>query len=182
MTLPVPQIRIHDLDFELFITKREIYAIIRRMASDINRQLNMEETEVIVVMDGAAVFASDLLKSVKGLPQITYLSLKSYKGLKSTGVVDMENLQMDRFTNREILILEDIIDTGNTIRFLTKKLSEHGVKSIKIASLLTKPDIMPEDLKPDFVGLKIPPDFVVGYGLDYEGLGRNLDAIYRQIK
>lgn len=175
------EIKIHGKTFIPYITFEEIEHAIKRMAHAVYEEHKDEVPVFIGVLNGVVMFMSDFLKQYPGECEITFLKMASYEGTSSTGEVKLQmDIPMD-VSNRHVIILEDIIDTGNTLESLHKLLSVKNVKSIKVATLLFKPDAYKKDLPIDLIALSIPDKFVVGYGLDYDGLGRNLPDIY-QIK
>lgn len=175
------EIKIHGKTFIPYITFEEIEHAIKRMAHAVYEEHKDEVPVFIGVLNGVVMFMSDFLKQYPGECEITFLKMASYEGTSSTGEVKLQmDIPMD-VSNRHVIILEDIIDTGNTLEALHKLLSAKKVKSIKVATLLFKPDAYKKDLPIDLIALSIPDKFVVGYGLDYDGLGRNLPDIY-QIK
>ncbi|WP_395091062.1 hypoxanthine phosphoribosyltransferase [Vaginella massiliensis] len=164
-----------------YIAFEEIEHAIINMANKIYEEYKDEVPVFVGVLNGVVMFMSDFLKNYPGQCEISFLKLASYEGTASTGKVCV---QMDipvSLEGRHVIILEDIVDTGNTLVELHRILTEKNVKSLKIATLLFKPDAYKKDLKVDLIGLSIPDKFVVGYGLDYDGYGRNLPDIY-QIK
>lgn len=175
------EIKIHDKVFIPYITFEEIEHAIKRMANTIYEQHKNDVPVFIGVLNGVVMFMSDFLKQYPGECEISFLKMASYEGTSSTGEVKLHmDIPMD-LTDRHIVILEDIVDTGNTLEALHKILSTKNARSIKIATLLYKPEAYKKDLNIDLIALTIPDKFVVGYGLDYDGLGRNLPDIY-QIK
>lgn len=175
------EIRIHDKVFIPYITFEEIEHAIKRMANTIYEQHKNEVPVFIGVLNGVVMFMSDFLKQYPGQCEISFLKMVSYEGTCSTGEVKLHmDIPMD-LTGRHVIILEDIIDTGNTLEALHEILRTKNAKSIKIATLLYKPEAYKKELNIDLIALTIPDKFVVGYGLDYDGLGRNLPDIY-QIK
>lgn len=175
------EITIHGKVFIPYITFEEIEHAIKRIANTIYEEHKNDVPVFIGVLNGVVMFMSDFLKQYPGECEISFLKMTSYEGTESTGKV---NLQMDipmDLTDRHVVILEDIVDTGNTLEALHKVLETKKTRSIKIATLLYKPEAYKKDLKIDLIALTIPDKFVVGYGLDYDGLGRNLPDIY-QIK
>ncbi|MEZ5017401.1 MAG: hypoxanthine phosphoribosyltransferase [Flavipsychrobacter sp.] len=172
-------IKLHDKEFELFISEVTLTKRIEELAEQINKDYRDNPPLVIGVMNGVFVFASDLYRELEGDVQITFVRLMSYQGLKSTGnVVSAIGLEED-IKDRDVLLLEDIIDTGRTLHSFLQELVAKQPKSIKIATLLFKPSALQYDLQPNYIGFEIENKFVVGYGLDYNGLGRNLKSIYQ---
>lgn len=175
------EIKIHDKTFVPYITSEELQHAIKRVANTMLEEYKNETPIFVGVLNGVVMFMSDLLKHYKGECEISFLQLKSYEGTASTGdVKTLLDIQKD-VTDRHIIIVEDIIDTGNTLEALYKLIQTKPVKSVRIATLLYKPDAYKKDLNIDYIGMSIPDKFVVGYGLDYDELGRNLPDIY-QIK
>lgn len=175
------EIRIHDKVFVPYITFEEIEHAIKKVANTLYEQHKEDIPVFVGVLNGVVMFMSDFLKHYPGRCEISFLKLKSYSGVESTGKVEIEmEIPMD-LSGRDVIILEDIVDTGNTLGALYEILNAKHVKSIKIVTMLFKPDAYNKDLPIDMVALRIPNKFVVGYGLDYDGLGRNLPDIY-QIK
>lgn len=175
-------IRVKDKDFRTFIKADVIDAAIQKVADTINQDTVTENPVFLVVLNGAFMFAADLLKKVTVDCGITFVKLASYSGTRSTDTVkELIGLNED-LTGRSVIIIEDIIDTGNTLNVLMDLLKSHGVGKIRIATLLFKPAAFQGDYKIDYVGLEIPNDFIVGYGLDYDGFARNLPDIYKIVE
>lgn len=170
---------IKDKTFELFITEETIQAEITRLANNINRDFQNQNPLFIGVLNGAFMFAADLLKNITVPSELTFVKVKSYDGTRSTGKINTLLGLENTVRGRHIIILEDIVDTGFTIQHLKEVLQSENPASIDIATLLFKPKALriPIDLK--YVGIRIPNQFVVGFGLDYDGQGRNLRNIYR---
>lgn len=172
-------IRIKDNDFELFIPESEIIPAIRRVAHRMNQELQGQLPLFICVLNGAFMFASDLLKCIDIPCEITFIRLKSYDGVNPGEKVKEIYALTEKIEGRNVVILEDIIDTGHTITFLLNRMKEEHPESVKVATFLFKPDALKKEIKPDYVALEIPNDFIVGYGLDYDGEGRNFRNIYK---
>ena len=173
------EVRILDKDFELFIDADTIQESIKRISADINRDLEGKNPIFVAILNGSFMFAGDLMKHVTIPSEITFVRIASYKGLKSTkNVMEVMGLKED-VKDRTVVILEDIVDTGYTIEKLLKQFETYNPKEIKVATLLFKPKALVTEVTPDYVALEIPNDFIVGFGLDYDGYGRNLQDIYK---
>jgi len=172
-------IQVLDKTFELFIPAAEIMEAVDNMAGKITADLEGRDPLFLVILNGAFMFAADLLKKIRFPSEVSFVRLSSYTGTKSTSVV-REILGLDRMiSGRTIVILEDIIDTGITMGVTTEKLKMLGAGDVRIATLLFKPDAFTMKYEIDYIGLEIPNDFIVGYGLDYNGYGRNYPEIYK---
>ena len=173
-------ITLQGLDFEPYITKQEIAAQVKRVAAEINDDLDGDDAPLFIcVLNGAFIFAADLYREVN-LPhsQITFIRYKSYDGMCSTGELrQVMGLQED-IEGRNVIVIEDIVDTGTTAAELMNMLAEHNPKSIKLATLLFKPNSIINQVMTDYVGFNIPSKFIIGYGLDLDGEARNLSDIY----
>lgn len=172
-------VKIKDKEFELFIESEIIEKNISRVADQINTDLKGKNPLFLVVLNGAFMFAAELMKKVSIPCEITFIRLASYKGTSSTESVKVILGLTESIENRTVVIVEDIIDSGNTLTALIEELKRHHPCEIKIASLLLKPGALKYDLQPDYVAMEVPSDFLVGYGLDYDGYGRNLADIYK---
>ena len=170
---------IKDKEFELFIDSEIIEANIRRIAAKMNSDLKDLNPMFIVVLNGSFMFAGELMKYVTIPSEITFVRLSSYHGTSSTGKIHEVLGLNDNIEGRTVVIVEDIVDTGNTMKSLLSQLNKRRTKEIMISTLLFKPDSLIHDIKVDYIALEIPDDFIVGYGLDYEGYGRNLRDIYK---
>lgn len=172
------KIRILDRDFQLSIPSERIQSAIKSVADKLNSDYKGKNPLFIVVLNGAFMFASDLIKLTNFDSEITFVKFASYEGDSSTGNVKQLIGFNEEIKGKDIVILEDIVDTGLTLKNINEQLNELNPASIRIAALLFKPDACKIDLKLDYVGIEIPNDFIVGYGLDYNGRGRNLEDIY----
>ncbi|MCA0430444.1 MAG: hypoxanthine phosphoribosyltransferase [Bacteroidetes bacterium] len=171
-------VTLKDKQFKPYLDENKIAFAVKNLAKKINTDLENEFPIFLVVLNGSFMFASDLLKEITIPCQISFIKLASYHGTSSTGTVsELIGLSED-LSNRTIVVVEDIVDTGTTIEKLEVVLQRKNVKQIKIVTALLKPDAYKKERKIDYVGIEIPNDFVVGYGLDYDGLGRNLKEIY----
>ncbi len=174
-------IQVHDKSFETYLSEEIIQKRIKELADIINKDYTGKRPLFIAILNGSFMFAADLFKHLEIEAEICFIKLASYKGMKSTGnVVTSIGLEDDLF-GKEIIIVEDIVDTGKTLHKFLPKLEHQQPKSMKIATLLHKSAATVYPLKPDYIGFDIPDKFVVGYGLDYDGLGRNLKEIYQLI-
>ena len=177
----MPIIQIHDKNFEPYLGAGAIIEKISVIAARINEEYAGKKPLFIAILNGAFMFASDLFKQVTIEAEICFIKLASYKGTKSSGqVITAIGLDMDLF-NRHIIIIEDIVDTGKTLSVFLPQLNNQQPASLKIAALLHKPEASKYPLHIDYLGFTIPNKFVVGYGLDYDGLGRNIDEIYKLV-
>lgn len=175
-------VRVLDKTFTLFIESKEIDEGIEKIAQQINQDMKDKDPLFLIVLNGAFMFASDLLKKITIPCELSFVKLSSYVGTKTTSLV-RELIGLDEvLTGRSVVILEDIIDTGITMGFTTEKLKKLGAKEVRIATLLYKPEAFTMNYPIDYVGIKIPNDFIVGYGLDYDGHGRNIPEIYKIVE
>lgn len=173
------QVKIHDKTFELYIPYEKIRSVIETMAEQMNSDFREKDPLFVCILNGSFMFAAELFKRIELMKaQITFVKLASYHGDKTTGDVKQLIGFNERVEGRTVVILEDIVDTGITIDNILEQLKKLNPAEIKIATLLLKPDALQKEVQLDYIGLKIPNDFIVGYGLDYNGLGRNLIDIY----
>lgn len=174
-------IQVHDKKFETYLSAEKIQQRIKELAESINSDFAGKKPLFVAVLNGSFMFASDLFKWITIDAEICFIKLASYKGMKSSGkVVTSIGLEEDLF-GKDVIILEDIVDTGKTLHHFLPKLLHQQPKSMKIATLLHKPEATKFVLTLDYVGFEIPDKFVVGYGLDYDGLGRNYADIYQLV-
>ncbi|GHT17137.1 hypoxanthine phosphoribosyltransferase [Bacteroidia bacterium] len=171
-------IRIKDKNFRLSIAENDVLQAVKNVAEQMNNDLKDDNPLFICVLNGAFMFAADLMKFVNFPCEITFIKLSSYEGLYSTGAVKEIMGLNESVVGRNVVIVEDIVDTGVTMERILESLSSKGVKSVKIATFLQKPDALQRNITVNYVGIKIPNEFIVGYGLDYDGYGRNLREIY----
>ncbi len=174
-------IQIKDKKFKTFIPEAQILKEVERVATEINKDLEKDEPLFISVLNGSFMFASDLMKYISIPCEISFVKLASYTGTSSTGNVKELVGLSENIEGRTVVIVEDIVDTGLTMKRLLATLGEKKPKQIKIATLLLKPEKLEVELDIDYVAIKIPNDFIVGYGLDYDGQGRNYRDIYTVI-
>ncbi|NDK55119.1 hypoxanthine phosphoribosyltransferase [Pontibacter fetidus] len=172
-------ITLHDCDFSTYLYEEEIIARITILAEQINQDYEGKNPLFLAVLNGSFMFASDLMKRVTVPCEIAFIRLSSYRDMESTGNVKEVLGLTEDVEGRHIVVLEDIVDTGHTVHNLINQLQAKGPASVEVASLLLKPDCLQHKLEVKYVAKAIPNDFVVGYGLDYNGLGRNLRDIYK---
>ena len=172
-------IEVHGKKFEPYITAQKIDAQIKTLAAELNRDYDGKKPLFIAILNGSFMFASDLFKELSIEAEICFIKLASYKGTKSTGNV-ITSIGLDEpLTGRHVVIIEDIVDTGKTLHEFLPQLFNQQPASLKIAALLHKPDALLFPIKIDYLGFNVPNKFLLGYGLDFDGLGRNLREIYR---
>jgi hypoxanthine phosphoribosyltransferase len=175
-------LRIHDKNFKPYISEEAIQEKVSGLAENLNRDYPDKKPIFIAILNGAFIFAADLFKSLHIDAEISFIKLASYKGMKSSGqILTAIGLDIDLF-DRHVVILEDIVDTGKTLHEFLPQLWHQQPASIKVVALLHKPQARVFPLKVDYTGFEIPDKFVVGYGLDYNGLGRNTASIYQLIE
>jgi hypoxanthine phosphoribosyltransferase len=172
-------IQLHDKDFVPFISAEEIDFALARMAEEVEADFG-EETPVFVgILNGAFMVVSDFMKHYKSPCEVSFVKMASYEGTSSTNELkELIGLNHD-LTGRSVIIIEDIVDTGNTLEALKAMFKKQNVKHFKIATLFFKPEAYQKDIKIDYIGIRIPNKFIVGFGLDYDGLGRNLPEVYQ---
>lgn len=172
------EVIVKDKLFTPFITKETIQEAVRDVAEKINEDYQNKSPLFIGVLNGSFMFLGDLLKNIEVNSRVSFIKVSSYEGTTSTGKLDELIGLVEGIENEDVVLVEDIIDTGNTIDQLMELLASKKAKSVKIATLLYKPEAYTKKHSIDYVGIEIPNKFVVGYGLDYDGYGRNLNSIY----
>lgn len=172
-------IHLHDKTFEAFISSEEIDFAIKNMAKQMDDDFFNEIPVFVGVLNGSFMVMADLMKQYRGMCEVSFVKMASYEGTQSTNEVKQLIGLNQNLEGRTVVIVEDIVDTGNTIEELKAILKDKKVKHLKIATLFLKPDAFKKDIKIDYVGIRIPNKFIVGYGLDYDGLGRNLADVYQ---
>jgi len=169
---------LNDRKFVKFLTTSQIKQAIKKIANEIERDYENTEPLFLVVMKGAMFFAADLIREVKLNSQIEFISAKSYgTQMETSGKVKLKAIE-DNFEGRDIIIVEDIVDSGFTLQALMKYIEEYQPRSLQATAILSKPAARKTDVHVKYIGIEIPESFVVGYGLDYAELGRNLSDIY----
>ena len=174
-------IKVHDKEFEPYLTRDEIDDQVSRVASEISADYKGRRPLFIAILNGAFIFAADLFRKLDIEAEICFIKLASYKGVKSSGkAITAIGLDVETY-GRDVIIIEDIVDTGKTLSQFLPQLEHSQPASLKIATLLHKPEATVHPLQIDYLGFTIPNKFVLGYGLDYDGLGRNIREIYQLI-
>ena len=171
-------IQIKDKQFSLSIPEEQIQKAVKEVGLAINKDLAGTNHLFICVLNGAFMFAGDLMKTINIPCEITFVKLSSYEGLYTSGSVKEIIGLNESVVGRNVVVVEDIVDTGITMERILNSLKARGASDIHVATFLQKPDALQRDIQVDYVAMKIPNDFIVGYGLDYDGYGRNLKDIY----
>ncbi|QZT36430.1 hypoxanthine phosphoribosyltransferase [Halosquirtibacter xylanolyticus] len=173
------RVKLWDKEFEVSYPNEQIVAAVKEMAVKMREDLEGKEAIFLCVLNGCFMFAADLLKEVELTDaEVSFVKLASYEGTQTTeNIKQLIGLKED-LKDRTVVIVEDIVDSGFTIANLIDQVTERGAADIRVATLLFKPKALKKDVTVDYVGLEIPNDFIVGYGLDYDGRGRNLKDIY----
>ena len=175
-------VQVHDRYFKPFIGEEAIQEEVSRLAGEMNRDLAGKDPIFLGILNGAFMFASDLYKQLTFPCQITFLKLASYSGTESTGSVkQLIGINRD-LKDRVVVVLEDIVVTGVTLETIIRQLRGYEPQEIRVATFLHKPDATVREVKLDYVGMRIPNDFILGYGLDYDGYGRNFREIYQLVE
>lgn len=169
---------LHDKEFELMIPKTEIKTVIKYMAEQINADYADRELVVVGVLDGVFMVLAALMKKITVNVSLELVKLKSYEGQSSTGNVKKLLGLTYSLEGKHVLVVEDIIDTGNTLKYILELVQSHKPASVETATLLIKPDVFKDKFPVRYRGMAIPNKFVVGFGMDYDGQGRQLPDIY----
>jgi hypoxanthine phosphoribosyltransferase len=172
------EIRVLDKTFKEFISQEEIEAKMDELAEKINSDFEDKEVVFLGILNGAFLFAAELFKRINLKAKISFVKLASYEGTRSSGTIKELIGWNEDIKNKQIIVIEDIVDTGNTLELIIGELLIRKATGIKVATLLFKPEAYTKKITLDYVGFEIPNDFVIGFGLDYDGYGRNLPAIY----
>lgn len=177
------KVKIHDKEFELFIPHEKIQAVVQEIADKMNTELADKDPLFLCVLNGSFMFAAELFKRIDFVEsEISFVKLASYSGTKTSGEVKQLIGLNENIQDRTVVVLEDIVDTGITINKIQEQLKVLEPKEVLVATLLLKPDALQKEVDLKYVGMEIPNDFIVGYGLDYDGHGRNLLDIYSIVK
>lgn len=171
--------KIKDLNFKKFIKEEAIFSRIAELANQINKDYNNMEPIFLPILNGSFLFAADLMREIKIQNRISFVKVSSYEGTQSSGALKTLIGLQESIFNKDLIIIEDIIDTGTTIEQITNEMKERGAKTVEVVSLLRKEIAKEKNINPKYLGFDIPDAFVVGYGLDYDGYGRNLKDIYQ---
>ncbi|WP_299046321.1 adenylate kinase [uncultured Polaribacter sp.] len=173
-------IKLHDLYFKPYINEDEIAATVKHLANQVQRELPQDEVPIFVgILNGCFLFAADFIREYHGNCEVSFVKLSSYSGTSSTeNVKQLVGINED-LTGRTVIILEDIIDTGNTLQQIYNIFRNKNLKQLKVVTLFFKPDVFKKELPIDYIGKSIEDKFIIGYGLDYNGLGRNYPTIYQ---
>jgi hypoxanthine phosphoribosyltransferase len=171
-----------DKKFREMITGEAISKRVDEMAEEINRDYKGKDVVFLGILNGAFLFAADLFKRINLKARISFVKLASYQGTRSSGSVKELIGWNEDIKGMEVIVIEDIVDTGHTLELIVGELKVRKVARVKIVTLLFKPDSYKKKIAVDYVGFKIPNDFVVGYGLDYDGYGRNLPSVYTLVE
>ena len=173
------KIKIHDKHFSVFIKNTKILKEIKRIASELNARLKDNDVIFLIALNGSFMFASELLKHIDIICEISFIKVSSYSGKNTTGNVKNVIGINENLKNKTVVIIEDIVDTGITAEFLMNEISKYEPNDVILTTLFFKPSCFKKNVKIDYVGMEIPDDFIIGFGLDYNGLGRNLNDIYK---
>jgi len=172
-------VTLHGKKFERFISSEKIQERISVLAEIIKKEMHSSKPLFVPVLNGAFFFASDLIRKAEIQCEVSFVRVSSYGGTQSTGTIKNLMGVSANMEGRNIILVEDIVDSGETLLYLLNEISKHKPAGIKVVSLLLKPSALKHDVKIDYLGFEVPNDFLVGCGLDYDGLGRNLNDIYK---
>jgi hypoxanthine phosphoribosyltransferase len=176
------EIRILGKSFRELITEQEINERVKNLARQMNDEMSGREVVFLGILNGAFIFAADLFRRIEFPSRITFVKFASYEGTSSSGSIrELIGCNNDEIKNKTVVVIEDIVDTGNTIERIVNELMIRKAHEIKIAAMFLKPAAYSKSIRIDYVGFEIPNDFVIGYGLDYDGYGRNLPSVYALI-
>jgi hypoxanthine phosphoribosyltransferase len=172
-------VRLHDLDFVPLISEAIVQERVRVLGSQVSHQYAGKNPLFVSVLSGAFIFAADLMREFEGNCEVNFVKISSYAGTASSGSINtILGLEKSQIEDRSIIVVEDIVDTGRTLHFFLETLKAQNPASVEVVAFLRKPDAMEFDIPIEKIGFDIENRFVVGYGLDYNGLGRNLKGIY----
>ena len=174
-------ISLHNKQFKPYLSAARLAAAIQDLAAQLNQDYAAKTPMFVAVLNGSFMFAADLLKALHIPCEVSFIRVTSYQGTSSTGKVQEVLGLTEEVAGRHLVILEDIVDTGHTMRMLLDTLAARQPASLEVATLFLKPECLQHELPIRYVGLSIPNDFIVGYGLDYDGLGRNYPDVYQAV-
>lgn len=174
-------ISLHNKQFAPYLSAAELATAVQDVGARLNQEYAGRTVLFVVVLNGAFMFASDLLKHITLPSEVCFIRVASYQGTSSTGQVQEVLGLTEELTGRHVVIVEDIVDTGHTMRELLRQLRQQQPASLEVATLFLKPECLQHELPIRYVGQRIPNDFIVGYGLDYDGLGRNYPDVYKAV-
>jgi adenylate kinase len=172
------RVRVKDRDFVEFISAEEMKKIVSRLSAEVKRDFQGRAPLFVVTLNGSFVFAADFLRLWGASAEVQFIRYKSYEGMNSSGKITPVMPIGEEVAGRDVIILEDIVDTGNTMYELLRVVDEFRPNSVSLVSLFSKPEVLNNRLKIDYLGKELPNKFIVGFGLDYDGHGRNLPAVY----
>lgn len=176
------EIRILDKSFREYLTEDTIQQRIKELAQQVNNELAGKEVVFLGILNGAFLFAADLFRQINFPARISFVKLASYQGTSSSGSIKELIGWNEDIRDKTIVVIEDIVDTGNTLELIVGELVVRKAAEVKIATMLYKPHAYTKNISLDYIGFEIPNDFVVGYGLDYDGFGRNLPSVYTLVE
>ncbi|RPD46885.1 hypoxanthine phosphoribosyltransferase [Hymenobacter sediminis] len=174
-------ISLHNKQFEPYLSAAQLSDAVQAVAARINQDYAGQTPLFVAVLNGSFMFVADLMKHIALDCEVSFVKVASYQGTSSTGEVKELLGLTEELQGRPVIILEDIVDTGHTMRMLLNTLAEKQPDSLEVATLFLKPECLQHELSIRYVGLSIPNDFIVGYGLDYDGLGRNYPDVYKAV-
>jgi len=172
-------IKVHDKEFKIFIKSSEISEMVERLANDLSKDIMGKDVVFLGILNGAFIFAADLIRKINMDCYVSFIKTASYKGTQTTGRVETLIGLGQEVRDKTVVIIEDVIDTGLTLETVLKELERHKPAEVLVVALLFKCEACITEVKIDYLGREIPNDFVIGYGLDYNGYGRNLRDIYK---
>ncbi|MBP6977682.1 MAG: phosphoribosyltransferase family protein [Bacteroidales bacterium] len=175
-------IKVKDKEFIPFIPEAKIQRAVKKISRQVNQDMTGKVPLFLVILNGAFIFASDLLRSINLDCDISFVKLASYEGTSTTSTVKELIGLGEVVKDRTVIIVEDVVDTGITIDYVIQMLKKMEASEVRVAAMFFKPDVFRKDFRIDYKGMDIPPDFVVGYGLDYDGFGRNHPGLYRMVR
>ncbi|MBQ9177464.1 MAG: hypoxanthine phosphoribosyltransferase [Prevotella sp.] len=171
-------VKLKDKTFKLFIPESELFERIQKVADRLNSDMKDKNPLLLAVLNGSFMFAADLMRRLTIPCEISFVKLASYQGTTSTGKIKEVIGINEDLTDRTVVIVEDIVESGLTVKRMIESLGTRNPKSVHVCTLFQKPELLKENIKVDYVAIPIPNDFIVGYGLDYDQQGRQLRDVY----